>query len=158
MAALQPTSLFILKSIDEFFPNVRPVSKLHLFVKKITALIFYTPLKLFKFLTTRVYKLFIDLIFFDIPRNITTLKKLLTTLQIILFYFICIYILLYQNLWGHIFNYLFSEFNESFIVWDITNYTGIFLIILSFLNLDNLLLIIYIITYKVGLAFFINHP
>ena len=62
-----------------------------------------------------------------------------------------LYLILYLNWWGLLFNYFFIEKLESFIVWDLENYSTKFNILLSLLNLDNLALFIYIAVVKVGL-------
>lgn len=65
----------------------------------------------------------------------------------------------YQNVCGLIFNFIFLEILDSFIVWDISNIYGILNICLSLLHLDNLILFIYIMFIKVGVsAVYHNNP
>jgi len=56
-----------------------------------------------------------------------------------------------------VFNYIFGDISEVFIVWDISTYSGVCFILLSFLNFDNLFLFFYIIFSKLGFSFFLNH-
>jgi NADH:ubiquinone oxidoreductase subunit 5 (subunit L)/multisubunit Na+/H+ antiporter MnhA subunit len=154
---LVPSLRFVVGVVDGFFPNVKPLSRFYLFNYYTVNFFFGWVYHLLVFVFTKSYKWFIDLVFFDIPRSNLTFKKLSGIFWNFLFYFTLVYLLFYQNIWGYLFNYLFFDFLESFIVWDITTYTGVLYIFLSFLNLDNLFLFIYIIFSKVGISFILNH-
>ena len=98
-----------------------------------------------RFLTTFLYKKFIDFLFFDLYRNRDFIKLFLRRFTKLSLYITFIYMLLYLNVWGLIFNYIFVDSLETFIVWDITTYRSTFNIFLSLLNIDNLFLFIYLV-------------
>lgn len=154
---LLPFLLFIGSVVDGFFPNVKPLSKFYLFISSGVIFLFGGAYNLLSVFFTYGYKWVIDLVFFDIPRSSLFFKNSIRIFWNFLVYFVFIYIFFYQNVWGYLFNYFFFDFLESFIVWDITTYTGVFYILLSLVNLDNLFLFIYITTTKVGLSFIFNH-
>ena len=151
--------LFVLVSgvIDGFFFNFKPVTRTTNFLFHLYYLLFGSFINLSSFLFTYLYKLVIDFFFFDIPRSSNKIKNLCLGVLKLFIYFVLVYLLLYRNIWGNVFNYFFSDFLESFIVWDITTYSSILYIYLTFLNVDNLLLLLYILFVKVGLSFIISH-
>ncbi len=143
--------------IASFFPKQQPtqtgLTTLYSFVSTLINIL----LKLILLLITRLYKRFIDFLFFDISRNSDRIKNSLNVLVALISRTLFIYVFFYLNLWGYIFSYILGDIFESFIVWDITTYSGVFCILLSFLNFDNLFLFIYIISAKLGFSFFLNH-
>lgn len=157
VSIIKPVLAFIVDVVDGFIPNIKPCERLQSLSKNLLSSLLHTPRKVFTFLWVRLYKIFIDVIFFDIPRNKNSILFLFSLLTRITCTCTFLYIFLYLNLWGSIFNYLFSDLSEGFIIWDITNYGGIFYIILSLINIDNLLTLLYIIFYKVGISFIITH-
>ncbi len=110
-----------------------------------------------RFLTTFLYKKFIDFLFFDLYRNRDFIKLFLRRFTKLSLYITFIYMLLYLNVWGLIFNYIFVDSLETFIVWDITTYWSTFNIFLSLLNIDNLFLFIYLVFFKVGISYIYHH-
>lgn len=106
-----------------------------------------------KYILSIFYKKFIDFLFFDIYRNRIFLKVFFKSLIIRCTCILVLFILLYHNIYGLVFNYIFTGVLDSFIVWDISNISGVFNIFLSLLNLDNLILFFYIIFIKVGVSY-----
>ena len=151
--------LFVLLSgvIDGFFFNYKPVTRTTSFILHLSYLLFGNLGRLFNPLFNYFYKSIIDFFFFDIPRSIDKIKSLSFFLLKVFMYLVLVYFLLYKNIWGNVFNYFFSDFLESFIVWDVTTYYGVLYIYLTFLNIDNLFLLLYILFTKVGLSFIISH-
>ena len=62
-----------------------------------------------------------------------------------------LYLVLYLNWWGLVFNYFFLKRLGSSMLWDLENCSTRLNIFLSLLNLDNITLFIYIALVKVGL-------
>ena len=151
--------LFVLLSgvIDGFFFNYKPVTRTTSFILHLSYLLFGNLGRLFNPIFNYFYKSIIDFFFFDIPRSIDKIKSLSFFLLKVFMYLVLVYFLLYKNIWGNVFNYFFSDFLESFIVWDVTTYYGVLYIYLTFLNIDNLFLLLYILFTKVGLSFIISH-
>jgi len=107
----------------------------------------------FKLVFIFFYKSFIDFLFFDLYRNRVNIKRFFVKLFNYLLLALLTYIFLYLNFWGLVFNYLFVNYLDSFVVWDISTYYGIFNIFLSLLNLENLFLFLYILFLKVGIYY-----
>ena len=143
--------------IDSFFPNLKPLQNISKLLHKLSLFCFGGVFRLISLCLSRLYKITIDFFFFDIPRNSDKFIKIIKFFLSIGFKLVLVFLFFYVNLWGHIFNYIFRDFSEKFIIWDITSYESIFFIILSFLNFDNLFLLFYIVFYKVGLSFCLNH-
>ena len=144
-------------AIDGFFFNYRPVSRMYSFLSKLFNSLFNNLIKPFNFIFTFLYKSTLDFFFFKIPRNSNIINSFILTFFKFTIFLLLSYVFLYQGVLGNVFNYFFHDFLESFIVWDITTYTGVFYIYLTFLNIDNLFLFIYILIVKVGLSFIITH-
>ncbi len=157
VSIIKPVLVFMVDVIDGFIPNIKPCERLYTLFKNLSFSLLYTPRQVFTFLWVRSYKVLIDVIFFDIPRNRDLILFIVSTLARVVCTYILVYIFLYLNLWGSAFNYLFSDLLEGFIIWDITTYSGLFYMILSLVNIDNLITIFYIIFYKVGTSFIITH-
>ena len=105
------------------------------------------------------YKKFIDFLFFDLYRNRVLIKLKIKFLIKLSMRVLFTFTFFYQNVCGLIFNFIFLEILDSFIVWDISNIYGILNICLSLLHLDNLILFIYIMFIKVGVsAVYHNNP
>lgn len=143
--------------IDSFFPKLKLAQTSLTVLCNIIVLLTGNLVKLTSPLTTRLYKRVIDFLFFDISRNSDKIKNIFNDLLTLISKVLFVYVFFYLNLWGYIFNYILGDISENFIVWDITTYSGVFLILLSFLNFDNLFLFIYIIFSKLGFSFFLNH-
>lgn len=110
-----------------------------------------------KFIARFLYKKFIDFLVFDLYRNRDHIRLFLRRFSKLSFYVLFIYTLLYLNAWGLIFNYIFVDSLDTFIVWDITTYRSTFNIFLSLLNIDNLFLFIYLVFFKVGVSYIHYH-
>jgi len=110
-----------------------------------------------KFLGRFLYKKFIDFLFFDLYRNRDYIRSFLRRFSKLSFYVLFVYTLLYLDAWGFIFNYIFVDSLDTFIVWDITTYRSTFNIFLSLLNIDNLFLFIYLVFFKVGVSYIHYH-
>ena len=98
-----------------------------------------------------------DFLFFDVWQNRVFISNVFISILTYCTYFYLVYLLLYVNFWGLAFNYLFSDLLESFIVWDLDTYKGVAFIFLWLSNLDNLVLVVYILVIKLGLScIFVN--
>ncbi len=144
-------------AVDGFFSNYKPASRMHNFISHLLNSLFSNIVKPLNFIFTYFYKLILDFFFFKVPRNSKKINYFILFFFKFMILLLLVYIFLYLGLLGRTFNYFFHDFLESFIVWDITTYTGVFYIYLTFLNIDNLFLFFYILFIKVGLAFIITH-
>jgi NADH:ubiquinone oxidoreductase subunit 5 (subunit L)/multisubunit Na+/H+ antiporter MnhA subunit len=114
--------------------------------------VFILLLKFFKNITT-------DFLYFDLYRNRVFLLDVFVRMLSWYIHLYIIYLLLYINLWGVTFNYIFSKLLESLVIWNIDTYKDISFIILWALNLDNAFLVIYVLVIKIGLSFIlVNDP
>ena len=129
------------------------INFLQTFCKNFFFNVFYYFKKFFKILK----KKFIEFGYFEIYRNRIEIKKFIKLVIINFVRIYIVYILFYKNIFGLVFNYCFVEDLERFIVWDIHSYSGVFNILLFFVNLDNLLLFIYILFVKVGIYYIYNN-
>ena len=148
---------YLVGVIDGFSPKLKPAKTTYTILYNFSTFFLTTFTKVVVLILSRLYKRIIDFFFFDIFRNSDKIKDSFHNLLTLFLRLLFVYIFFYLNLWGYIFNYLFGDISDSFIVWDITTYGGICLILLSFLNFDNLFLFIYILFFKVGLFSFLNH-
>lgn len=99
-----------------------------------------------------VWKKFIDFLFFTLYRNRDTIRLWVLQLRGFVATLLLLYILIYVNILGLLHNYIFFSISENFMFWNFSSYTGIFFIFLTFLNIDNLFLLILIVTTKIGLG------
>jgi len=153
----KPAVIFILRIFSPFFVNSVLIKKF----SQLLANIWLSVIKFYKWfkvsVLTKIYKKFIDFLFFDLYRNkdyfIAFFKKIKRCIYIFTFF----YVFLYLNTWGLIFNYFFENFLESFIVLNISTFFGKLNICLSLLNLDNIVLSFYIIFFKIGILFILEN-
>jgi len=99
-----------------------------------------------------VYKKFIDFLFFDLYRNRTKIKTFLNKILINFIRLLLVYFLLYKNNWGFVFNIFFSDLNDCFVWWDCSTPKGMLYIFITYLNIDNLIMLFYIFFIDVGLS------
>ena len=163
--------LFIFVTIPWFFYGefLKPILKpiyffFYNFFKNYTiiqvTLIYFTEYthRLVKLLYNTLYKVnlfffkkFIDFMFFDIYRNRVLITNLLHKILINLIRFLLVYFLFYKNVWNYIYNTIFLDFNECFAWWDFSTWPGTLYLFLTFLNVDHVLMFLYILFYEAGL-------
>jgi NADH:ubiquinone oxidoreductase subunit 5 (subunit L)/multisubunit Na+/H+ antiporter MnhA subunit len=69
-----------------------------------------------------------------------------------------VYFFFYINIWGQLHNWLFSQYSENFISWDLDSNIGLFYVLLTFLNIDNLFMFFYILFLDFGFSKIVNNP
>lgn len=120
---------------------------------------------MFKNMLYGIYKFFISFfwfywsiltgfLFFSVYRKRDyLLPKLEYTILLIIKLYI-FYFLFYKNYWGYAHNFLFSKILNPHLVCDLDSYWGLLCIFIELLNFDNLLMIVNIIVFKLGLSIF----
>ncbi len=103
------------------------------------------------------YKNLIDFLFFYIYRNRVKINKIFYNILINFIGLVLIYFFFYQNTWGCIFNFFFFKLNDSFVWWDVSTTAGLLYIFISFLNIDNIIMYIYILFFEVGVGKIFSH-
>lgn len=109
-------------------------------------------LGIFRKFYLRLYKLFIDFLYFGIYRNRIQIFNFIHFVLINLVRVFLVYFFLYINIWGQVHTWLFSKYNENFVFWDMDSYTGLFYIFITFLNIDNLFMLFYILLSEFGFS------
>ncbi len=97
-----------------------------------------------------------NIIFFDYRRNKSEYQKHILTLFKGFFYFILLYFIFYKNYFNYVYNYFFYSKLEYFFYWDVDSNEGLLNLFLCFINLDNLILLFYILFVKLGFFNVIN--
>jgi len=92
--------------------------------------------------------------FFDLYRNRVKIKLFLHKTLINVVRLLLVYFLFYKGIWGLCFNLIFSDFNDCFAWWDCSTYKGILYICITYLNIDNIIMLLYILLADIGLFFF----
>lgn len=68
-----------------------------------------------------------------------------------------VYFFFYINIWGQIHTWFFSKYNENFVSWDLDTYLGLFYVLITFLNFDNIFMFFYAFFCGVGFSKIINN-
>jgi hypothetical protein len=63
-----------------------------------------------------------------------------------------IYFFLYKNILGSLHDFIFSGISENFACWDFSSLKGISFVFITFLNIDNIVLLLHILVNKVGVC------
>ncbi len=100
------------------------------------------------------WKKLIDFIFFDILRNKEGIKKKFNKYLGFFIKIFIFYLLFYQNWYTYLYNYIFSKDLERFFYWNIDTYMGLWNIFICYVNVDNLMLLLYIVFVKFGISNF----
>ena len=130
--------IYIKKSFKFFF------FKYVLFATSISLIpgMLYTLSKYLRILLIKLLKIFknilMDFLFFDVYQKRVKIGNTIVDLVTYCVYLYLLYLLVYINIWGLIFNYIFCNCLEYFIIWDVDSYKGILYISLWFMNLDNI--------------------
>lgn len=99
----------------------------------------------------RLYKILIDFLFFRVYRNRHKIFNFIHVFLINLVRFFLVYFFFYKNMWGHAHTKLFSEYLEDFIFWNLDSIDGVIVILVTFLNIDNIFMFLYLFFSEVGL-------
>ncbi len=97
------------------------------------------------------WKKFIDFIFFDVYRNREDISEKFNKYIGIFLKFFIFYLFFYQNWYNILYNYFFVKEVEKFFVWDVETYSGIWNFFICYLNVDNVVLLLYIIFIEYGI-------
>lgn len=102
----------------------------------------------------RGWKNFIDFAFFKVFRNRILIYEQFKIYVYIFIKIYILYILFYKNYWNTFYNFILHENTEYIISWDISSITGILFVFFTFLNVDNILILIHIFVTEYNLIFF----
>lgn len=105
----------------------------------------------------RVYKFFIDFLFFKVHRNRVMILNAIHVFLINLVRLFLLYIFLYCNLWNFLHNRLFLNYSANFAVWNLDSYEGMLYIFITFLNIDNVIMFLYMVIFDIGLSTIFNN-
>lgn len=148
---IRPNYLKVKNYLDFFFTKYPFFVKFYYIFINIFTLLYKHIYVFLHNLYTFFFKKFINFIFFDVWRNRKILiKKFSKNINFFTKFFL-LYVFFYCNLNNYIYNYILGKKLESFFWWDIETYSGIFNIILCYINLDNLMLLLYIIFFRLGI-------
>lgn len=99
----------------------------------------------------RLYKILIDFLFFDVYRNRHKIFNFIHICLINIIRFFLVYFFLYHNLWGHAHSWIFSKYAENFVFWNLDSIPDFFIVVATFLNIDNIFMYFYILFFEGGL-------
>lgn len=112
-----------------------------------------TMLEYFYCLYSYFWKKLIDFFFFDFLRNRGVYYKIFIRFLNLVFMCLCLYFFFYRGYFNYFYNYVFYSRLESFFWWDLDTYSGYLNMLLCFINIDNLILLFYIVFFQIGLPF-----
>ena len=98
-----------------------------------------------------LWKKFIDFLFFTLYRYRDSIFKCIKRYVTIIFTLLLVYLLIFENLLNIAHNYVFASEFQRIICWDTTTYSGLFYIFVTFLNPDNVVKLLHIAFFKIGL-------
>lgn len=96
------------------------------------------------------WKKIIDFVFFDFWANRYTLLEKLDKYFYIFVKIIIFYVIFHYNVYVYCYNSIFQKNLNELIFWDWTNLHGLLNIFVCYISVDNLALLIYILTIKLG--------
>lgn len=88
------------------------------------------------------WKKLIDFLFFTVYRNRIVIIAKLVWFKNSIVKFIILFILLFSNIIGNLHNYILFGFRDNFMVWDLDSLIGILYFFLTFLNPNNIILLV----------------
>lgn len=147
----KPVFFFFLKSFVNFIKKYTKFYKKLQLTKTLLLAIFKASCVLLRKLYIRLYKALIDFLYFDIYRNRDRIFNFIHVFLINLVRFFLVYFFFYQNIWGHTHTWLFSKYAEDFVFWNLDSINGLALVLVTFLNFDNIFMCFYILFFEVGL-------
>ena len=97
------------------------------------------------------WKKLIDFLFFTVYRNKDSILTKFNSLKVFFIRVLLFYLLFYKNVLGNLHNFIFINISDNFIFWDLGSYSGALFIFLTYLNVDNMVILAYILVNKIGI-------
>lgn len=147
----KPIFLLILGVFKKILKKHKRLDNKLQLIKTSLLLFFWGFCEVFRKFCSWLFKKIIDFLYFGLYRNRGRIFNFIHTFLINLIRFFLVYFFLYQDMWGYLHNKLFSKYSEDFIFWNLDSFTGLVFVFVTFLNIDNIFMYIYILLFDIGL-------